>query len=135
MCNPSATLLSFMASVAYLDDTQCKNSWRPQYETLLAAGADVNCYGCGATPLQIAVANEMLELVETLLKNGANPIAIGDLRESPWEEGTWMADFNEIRNLSPLCVSRCELPGMNAGIEEMLLGHGGEDFVRQTDMV
>ena len=105
---------------------------------LLKQGADPNDPTSYVTPLQIAVAIQDLEAIDTLLKADADANAVGNVNGRPWGESTKMERFNHLAGKPPLGIikggshrwSYCgyvkdneELAGK---IENILLEHGAQ---------
>lgn len=135
--DPSKVLRLYIGGSCYFWDDRVSDAH--VLTKLLECRANPNTQNQRVTSLQIAVSRHALSGVRTLLMAGADPNEAGSTAESPWEEHSVMAEYNQLFGASPLYICRTfeRLGSAERGrwddpkhIEATLVEHGAKSFLR-----
>ncbi|KAF4419067.1 Vegetative incompatibility HET-E-1 [Fusarium acutatum] len=141
--DPSMALLYFIGHCPPNPKLQhtCKGHPFSPLQHLLEAGAQPNLPGYPLTALQMAVGARNLEVVQLLLRFGADPNYICDPSSSAWPANSLMASFKQFHGMSGLCIHRSDycvsfvevigddiMDFSAEPIEQLLLAYGARDF-------
>jgi hypothetical protein len=134
--NPTATLMSYISS-AYISGHKVPFNF---IRRKLELGANSNAPQYRITSLQIAIAQNWLEVVELLLEAGADPNNAGNSAGIKWEKGSFLGRLNLLHGSSPLYICRhyqgqisdlivaANRQEDESTIEKILLQYGAKEF-------